>query len=181
MKLLMNFSRQLFKTYQVALETRIRGSDFVFDSIQLLYYKCHKITFKRGETYIDSPDWIKKKKATINPKTDDDKCFQNATRTTLNFEKIEKDPQKNLNIIAFINNYDWEGINHPSKIEDSKRFEKNNPANALNILYIKEKEVCIAYISKINSNWEKQIILSMISNVEKECWHYLAVKNYLHY
>ena len=72
MKLLMDFSRQLFKTYQVALETRIWGSDFVFDSIQLLYYKCHRITFKCGETYIDSPDWIKKKKATINPKTDDD-------------------------------------------------------------------------------------------------------------
>ena len=29
-------------------------------------YKCHKIKFKRGPSYIDSPDWIKKKKAIIN-------------------------------------------------------------------------------------------------------------------
>ena len=33
-----------------------------------------------------------------------------------------------------------------------------------------------AYISKINSNYEKQIILLMIPNEEKEGWHYLAVK-----
>ena len=35
--------------------------------------------------------------------------------------------------------------------------------------------------SKINSNWEKQIIPLMIPNEEKEGWHYLNGKNYLHY
>ena len=34
-------------------------------------------------------------------------------------------------------------------------FVKNNPTIALNILCIKEKEICQAYISKINSNCEK--------------------------
>ena len=34
-------------------------------------------------------------------------------------------------------------------------FEKNKSTIALNILYIKEKENCPAYISKINSNCEK--------------------------
>ena len=41
-------------------------------------------------------------------------------------------------------------------------FEKNNPTIALNILCIKEKEICPAYISKINSNCEKQIILQAL-------------------
>ena len=36
--------------------------------------------------------------------------------------------------------------------------------------------MCPAYISKINSNCEKQIIFLMIPNGEKEGWHYLAVK-----
>ena len=40
----------------------MRGSDFIFDGVSLLYYKCHKIDFKRGGPYIDSPDCIKKKK-----------------------------------------------------------------------------------------------------------------------
>ena len=51
--------------YQGNLETSMRGSDFIFDSVQLMYYKCHKVNFRRGDSYIDSPDWIKKKKATI--------------------------------------------------------------------------------------------------------------------
>ena len=51
----------------------MRGSDFILDSVQLLHYKCHKINFKRGDSYIDFPDCIKKKKATINKKNRDDK------------------------------------------------------------------------------------------------------------
>ena len=43
----------------------------------LIQFNCkyHKVNFKCGGSYIDSPDWIKKKKATINPKNTDDKCF----------------------------------------------------------------------------------------------------------
>ena len=44
-----------------------------------------------------------------------------------------------------------------------------------NIIYQK-KEICPAYNSKNNLNCEKQIILLMITNEEKEGWHYLPVK-----
>ena len=52
--------------YQNNLES-MKGSDFLFDYVHLLYYKCHKINPNSGGSYIDSPDWIKSKKATINP------------------------------------------------------------------------------------------------------------------
>ena len=55
-------------------------------------------------------------------------------------------------------------------------FEKNNLTIALNILYIKEKEISPAYILKHNSTPEKQIILLVTPNEEKEGWHYLVVK-----
>ena len=45
------------------LETSMKGSDFIFDSVQLMYYKCHNVNFKRNGSYIDSPDCIKKKKS----------------------------------------------------------------------------------------------------------------------
>ena len=68
---------KLFKSlrsiYQGNLESLMKGSDFIFDSVQLLYYKCHKVDFSGGASYIDSPDWIKKKKATINPNNTDHK------------------------------------------------------------------------------------------------------------
>ena len=57
---------ELFETflsrYQDNLERGIEDNEFVFDSVQLLYYKCHKINFRRGGSYIDFPNWIKKKK-----------------------------------------------------------------------------------------------------------------------
>ena len=49
---------ELFKSfcsiYPGNSETSMRGIDFIFDSIQLMYYKCHKINFRSGGSYIDS-------------------------------------------------------------------------------------------------------------------------------
>ena len=41
--------------------------EFVFD-VQLLYYKCDKINRNHEGSYVDSPDWIKNKKATKSSK-----------------------------------------------------------------------------------------------------------------
>ena len=49
--------------YQNNFES-MKGSEFVFDYVHLLYYKCHKINPNRGGSYIDSPDWTKNKKST---------------------------------------------------------------------------------------------------------------------
>ena len=35
--------------------------------------QCHRVNVRRSCSYIDSTDWIKKKKATINPKNKNDK------------------------------------------------------------------------------------------------------------
>ena len=45
----------------------MRGGNFAFDCAHSLYYKCHKIIFKRSGSYTGSPDRIKNLKATINP------------------------------------------------------------------------------------------------------------------
>ena len=78
-------------------------------------------------------------------------------------------------IKPFINKHCWDGIKCLSKRDDWETFEKYNQIIASNILYIKEREACLTYIWKINSNCKKKVIL-MIPNVEKEGWHYLAVK-----
>ena len=40
--------QSLLSRYQIGLDTSMRGSDFIFDCVHLLYYECHKINFKRG-------------------------------------------------------------------------------------------------------------------------------------
>ena len=45
----------------------MKGSDFVFAYVHLLYYKCHKINWNHGGSYTDLPDWKKtRKKTAIN-------------------------------------------------------------------------------------------------------------------
>ena len=66
----------LLQNFQNNLEEPMKGSEFVPDSIDLLYYYLQKIGLKRGGSYIDSPEWFKNKKATINPKNNDNNCFQ---------------------------------------------------------------------------------------------------------
>ena len=45
----------LLQRYQEGLEEKIKGSKFVFDSVDLLHYNLHKISLNRGGSYIDSP------------------------------------------------------------------------------------------------------------------------------
>ena len=91
--------RELFESllqrYQKGLEEQMRGSEFVFDNADSFYYKLHKISLNRGGSYIDSPKWFKNKKATINPKNNDDKYFQYNLTVALNHEQIKKKSPKN--------------------------------------------------------------------------------------
>ena len=102
-------TEELFKSflhkYQEGLEESIRGSEFIFDSVDALSYDLNKISLSRGGSYIDSPKWLKDKKATINPKNNDDKYFQYALTVALNYEQIKKNPQRISKIKPFIDQY----------------------------------------------------------------------------
>ena len=82
--------KSLRKRYQERLEESMKGSEFVFDGVIALHNDFNKISLSRGKSYIDSPKWLKNKKATINPKNNDDKCFQYALTVALNNEQIKK-------------------------------------------------------------------------------------------
>ena len=100
---------ELFKSflqrYQEGLEESMRGSEFIFDSVDALYYDLNKISLSRGGSYIDSPKWLKNKKVRINPKNNDDKCFQYALTVALNHEKIKNNPERISKIKPFIDQY----------------------------------------------------------------------------
>ena len=105
---------------------------------------------------------------TINPKNNDNKCFQYAVTLALNLDKIKKDSQRISKIKPFIEKYNWEDIDLPSTSKDWKKFEGNNVV-ALNILYVpyNTKKINIAYKSKNSLTHERQIILLMISDGQK--------------
>ena len=154
--------------YEENLQDKMRESDFEFDGINILYYNFNKTSINRGGSYIDSPKWLKDKKSTMNPKNNDDKCFQYAVTSALNLDNIDNHLERVSKIKPFINKYNWKDIGFPSTSKDWKKFESNNEV-ARNILYVPHntKKINIAYKSKNNLTCDKQIILLMITNGEK--------------
>ena len=89
-----NLIMQLLQKYQDNLQNKMKGSDFIFNGINYLYYDLNRITISKGGSYIESPKWLKDKKCTINQKNTDNKCFQYATTLALNFNNIDKHHQR---------------------------------------------------------------------------------------
>ena len=112
----------LLQLYQKKLEESMRGSGFVYDSVDALYFNLNKISLSRGGSYIDSAKWLKSKMTTINPKNNDDKCFQYALTVALNYEQIKKDSQRISKIKPFIDKYIWKEIDFPTHNKDWKKF-----------------------------------------------------------
>ena len=167
----------LLQKYQDNLQNKMKGSDFIFNGVNYLFYDLNRITISKGGSYIESPKWLKDKKCIVNQKNNDNKCFQYAATLALNFNKIDRNPQRISKMKPFIDNYNWNDINFPTAKKDWNKFELNNKDVALNILYVpfNTKKTEIAYQSKYNLIRDNQIILLMISNGEN--WHYLAVKS----
>ena len=84
MTLLKRLLNSFLTNYHKEVAILRNGSNFVFESVDLLFYSSYKISLKRGKSYIKSPEWVLNKKATINPKNKDDKCFQYSTAVALN-------------------------------------------------------------------------------------------------
>ena len=72
----------------------MEASEFIFDNVDALYYNFNEIRLSRGGSYIDSRKWLKNKKATINPKDNDGKCFQYAITVVLNHEKTKNHSER---------------------------------------------------------------------------------------
>ena len=144
----------------------------------LIYYITASISLNNGGLYIDSPEWIKNKKATINPQNKDHEYFKYAITAALNHKRISNHPEKISKIKPFIDKYNWKDIEFPSHSKDSEKFEQNNEIIALNILFVpyNTKQIRSAYISKYNHERHDKVNLLMITNND-ENWHYLAVKS----
>ena len=168
--------KSILKRYQGELQVSMRGSEFAFGHVEFMNYIFHKIDLKRSGSYIETPHWIKIKKATLNGHNKkDNKCFQYAVTNVLNYDEIKENHHRVKKVKPFIDKYNWTDINFPSHANDWKKFELNNKSIALNVLYVPKIEYTIRHVykSKYNLTRENQVILLMITDGEK--WHYLTV------
>ena len=113
----------MLQRFQEITETSFeRGSAFIFENVDLLLYYFQKIDNNRSGSYINSPDQLKHKKATINPKNENHECFKYDITAALNQKDIGRDPQRISRIKSFISKYNWKDINFPAGPHGWKKF-----------------------------------------------------------
>ena len=154
------------------------ASNYIFDRVVLLEYHFHKVSLKRGSSYIPSPEWIINKKSTLDPHNKEDNwCFLFAIVLMLNHQSIPNNPQRVNNLMPLIPNYNWDNIEFPAGHKEYTIFERDNCDIALNILYVphKTQEKRPAYISKHNKMQDIHANLLMIASGYGD-WHYLPIK-----
>ena len=74
--------KSLLQGYQEDLEEKMKGSEFVFDGVNSLYYDLNKIKNQK-----------------------DDKCFQYALTVAINYEKIKDNRHRISKVKPFIDHY----------------------------------------------------------------------------
>ena len=152
-------------------------SGFKLDKIMHLYINFHRLALTRGSSYNELQEWIKSKKAVINPQNKDEECFKWAVIEALHHEEIKHHPERISLLRPYENQYNWKGLEFPVSIKKIDKFEKNNPGIAVNVLFSnnKNQNIYTARRSERNVKCKKQVNLLMIVDGEKR--HYTAINN----
>lgn len=101
-----------------------KESGWTLDRIEALEIRLNKYNPLRGATYIELPQIIKDKKAVINVKNDDNRCFLWAVLSAL--YPVQDNAYRVSNYEPYVNTLNFTGIEFPVKLQDVKRFEKLN-------------------------------------------------------
>ena len=151
----------------------IETSDVRFHSVIKLELHTANYNPLRGETWVPLPKGLNDKKAIINAKNKDNKCFLWCVLRALNpkehnqqiIDKKLKEKENTLNM---------EGIEYPVSLKDINKFEKQNPTTSITVLGYEEKSIYPLRNSD-NTGREHSIILMLI---EKDgVKHYCLVKS----
>ena len=150
------------------------GSGWVFLEVEKLVLHTTRWDPINAGSYIDLPPFLKNKKAIINMKNQDEKCFMWCVLRALNpkdrdAERIDnnlKSKQYTLNM---------QGIRYPVSFRDIDRFESQNPNISISVMgYNKDDRVYPLKISKF-TGCEHDITLMLLKDGENS--HYCLVKN----
>ena len=159
------------------------GSGWMYGEVIKLVLHTTKWEPIYGSSYIPLDPYLANKKAIINMKNEDDKCFMWCVLRALypkdkNAERIDKDlksKQDNINM---------KGICYPVSLKAIDHFEHLNPNISISVLgYNKEDRVFPLRISKY-TGCDYDIVLLLLKEAEKgengeikEKTHYTLVKN----
>ena len=150
------------------------GSGWRFEKVIKLVLHTTRWDPVNAGSYIELPPELKNRKAIINMKNQDDKCFMWSVLRALNPkdnhpERIDNDLKNKVDIL------NMEGIQYPVSLRGIDRFEHLNPEISITVLgYNKDDKVYPLKVSKY-TGCKHDIVLLLIKDGKNS--HYCLVKN----
>ena len=157
----------LYEKYEQDLTISHASSSFSYESVEELNIHFNKVDLRRSASYIETPKWLKSKKATINHKNAHVYCFIHAITIALFHNEIGTNPESiTKKSIAYAEKINRHETDFPASFQDYIIYEKLNEDVALNVLYVlfNEVNICPEYISKRNFSTKTQVTLLKITD-----------------
>ena len=155
---------------------QVTGSGWRLHSI--IKFQLHTMRYNplRGETWVPLPKELANKKAIINPKNEDNKCFLWCVLRALN--PCEKNPQRiDKKLKEKENTLNMDGIEYPVSLKDIDKFENQNPTVSITVFGY-DRKIVYPLENSDNTDREHNIVLILIK--EEGVNHYRLVKNLSH-
>ena len=165
-----------FQSISAKIESYTKdGSEWYLKEIVQLEIHTTEHKPLKGSSYIDLPKWIKDKKAIINIKNKDNKCFLWCILRYLHPK--ERDAEWIGDLKKYENSLNTKGITFPIGENDINKFENLNPdLPGINVFYLDEKD-CITHTREIKKKDCKNTTdLFLIQKDGKS--HYTLIKNF---
>ena len=146
-----NLSNTLAEALEVILEALAnytkQGSGWSVEEVEGIDVSTARYVLMKGDSYKPLPPWIERKKAIVNVKNTDNKCFMWAIRSAL--YPPEQDPNRCSKYPT--DDLDWDGVEFPVSIKDITDFEENNDLS-INVYGEREQTIVPLRISKSSGN-----------------------------
>ena len=152
----------------------VEGSGWVFEGIKNIEILTVPYEPLRGGKYLELPDYIAKRNAIVNIQNKDEDCFKWCVLRALNPKKYNA-YRVDKELRALEHTIDMDGISSPTKIDDIKKFERQNEDIAVVVLGLNENgNVITIRLSDYTYERKHLVILFLITDMEKD-FHYTLV------
>ena len=154
---------------------RAEGTQWFFHSVISLELHTAEWVPIGGSSYIELPEYLKNKKAIINMKNEDNKCFlwcvlRALNPKSINPEKLDKKLKEKENTL------NMERIEYPVKLLDINKFEKQNETITITVFGYNERDKLYPLRTSKHSNRScKKIKLLLIE--KEDATHYCLINN----
>src|SRR5688572_16813937 len=128
-----------------------------------------------GSSYIASPAWLSKKKATLNIVNKDDQCFLYCILAAAH--PVRKNAERISKYVPYLNELNIEGLTLPIEIGQIPLFEANNPDFCINVICTNsdEEQTFVPLYASQHRDRKHTVNLLLLSEGERR--HYILVRN----